>query len=109
MDEEIEEEQMEQELFVEANNLIFRKSFTLIMLSLLESPKNKTGIYKDTFVTYAHLHKVIDVLQNLGLIEFQKNGREVVVKLTQPGEEVARRLKEIVEIIRKLPTNKGMK
>jgi len=109
MDEETEQEQIEQELFVEINNLIFRKPFALIMLSLLESPKTKTDIYKETYITYSHLHKVMDILQNIGLIEFKRNGREVVVSLTEPGKEVAKHLKDVVDIMRKLPTSKGMK
>jgi len=79
--------------------IFIRRPFAGIMISLLESPKNILALSKDINVTYSHVHMLLDVLLELGLIEIEKNGRDNIVKLTDVGTSVAKDIKAILKAL----------
>lgn len=63
---------------------------------LLEMSKNKrtypADISKALAATYSHIVRVIQKLEEYGLVESQKEGRTKYIKLTETGQQVAHNL-----------------
>jgi len=79
--------------------LFFRKPFVLIMLSLLNSPMNKTRLARRNGLSYSHVIRLLDALNDMGITETENHGRSDVVRLTEEGTKIAKEVKEIVEIL----------
>ncbi len=82
-------------------NVFFRKKPALMLLGLLNA---KTEIYasslaKDINCTYSHVVKILQQMHNSGLIEFVKQGRIKLLKLTKRGEKVAEHINQITNIL----------
>src|SRR3989338_1198714 len=59
-----------------------------------------TELSKALSITYSHtLTKIVPKLAGFGLIEQEKNGRKRVLRITQKGLEVYKRLGEIGELL----------
>ncbi len=65
-----------------------------------------TRIAKYADCTYSHTMKIVDFLEEKGLIQSEKQGRTRYIKLTNIGEEVADLLDELVRILRKIDERK---
>jgi len=79
--------------------LFFRRPFVLIMLSLLDSPMNKTRLARRNGLSYSHVIKIVDTLNDMGITETENHGRSDIVRLTEEGIKIAEEVKEIVEIL----------
>ncbi|MEM5820256.1 MAG: MarR family winged helix-turn-helix transcriptional regulator [Candidatus Aenigmatarchaeota archaeon] len=75
--------------------VLFKDKPLKVLLVLSDGiPKNITQIYKKVRTTYSHTLNILKVFYELELIEFEKMGRDKVVRLSKKGEK-------IIEIIKK--------
>jgi len=72
------------------DSIFLRIKPTKLLICLREGPKNITLLSKSVDLTYSHTVKILDLLNEAGLVEFEEKGRVKVVKLTDIGEEIAR-------------------
>jgi len=61
-----------------------------------------SDIQKKIDTTYAHTVKVINNLENRGLLQTEENGRSKTVTLTDHGEELVQPLAEFMQTARKV-------
>ncbi len=55
---------------------------------------------KEVDCTYSHAVKILQVLESLGLVVFEKKGRVKLIKLTKKGREVADSIENIKKLVR---------
>jgi len=55
---------------------------------------------KEVDCTYSHAVKILQTLEILALVDFEKRGRIKVIKLTKKGKEVADAIENIQKLIR---------
>jgi len=55
---------------------------------------------KEVDCTYSHAVKILQTLEELKLVEFEKKGRIKLIKLTKKGREVADAIEEIQKLIK---------
>jgi len=81
-------------------DLFFRRKPALILIALKKVSKAKYGsvLAKEVDCTYSHAVKILQTLETLGLVVFEKKGRLKLIKLTKKGQEVA----DSIEAIRRL-------
>ena len=72
-------------------DLFFRRKPALMLIALRKVSKAKYGsvLAKEVDCTYSHAVKILQILEDLGLVSFDKQGRIKIIKLTKRGEEVA--------------------
>ncbi|MBU5682224.1 MAG: hypothetical protein KQA34_00680 [Candidatus Aenigmarchaeota archaeon] len=76
--------------------VLFKDKPLKVLLVLSDGiPKNITQIYKKVRTTYSHTLNILKNFYELGIIEFEKVGRNKVVRLSKKGEK-------IIEIIKKI-------
>lgn len=85
-------------------DLFLREKPARIILSL-KTAKNHvyaTILSKEADCTYSHTIKILDVLESMGLVTFDKKGRIKGVKLTNDGWDIAHNLeamqKKLVQV-----------
>ncbi|MEA3330011.1 MAG: winged helix DNA-binding protein [Nanoarchaeota archaeon] len=54
---------------------------------------------KEVDCTYSHAVKILQTLEELGLVTFEKKGRIKLIKLTKKGIDVADNITKIKEIV----------
>ena len=57
---------------------------------------------KETDCTYSHTVKLLETFKNMGLVNFDKEGRIKYIKLTKDGEELADRFEDVLRKFSKL-------
>ncbi|MEM5881868.1 MAG: hypothetical protein QXS69_00155 [Candidatus Aenigmatarchaeota archaeon] len=78
-------------------NFLFKEKPLKVLLVLSDGlPKNITQIYKKVRTTYSHTLNILSVMYDLNIIEFEKRGRDKVVRLTKKGEKIVEVLKSIL-------------
>ena len=70
----------------------------LIALKKVSRAKYGSILAKEVDCTYSHAVKILQILEELGLVVFEKKGRIKIIKLTKKGIEVA----DSIEAIRKV-------
>jgi predicted transcriptional regulator len=55
---------------------------------------------KEVDCTYSHAVKILQTLEHLSLVEFDKRGRIKLIKLTEKGKQVADSIEAIQALIR---------
>jgi predicted transcriptional regulator len=55
---------------------------------------------KEVDCTYSHAVKILQTLEDLHLVEFEKQGRIKLIKLTQKGKDVADAIEDIQKLIK---------
>jgi DNA-binding MarR family transcriptional regulator len=55
---------------------------------------------KEVDCTYSHAVKILQTLEDLKLVEFEKKGRIKLIKLTKQGKEVADAIENIQNLIK---------
>jgi len=72
-------------------DIFFRRKPALMLVALKKMSKAKYGslLAKEVDCTYSHAVKILQTLEELGLVSFEKKGRIKLIKLTKKGEEVA--------------------
>ena len=72
-------------------DIFFRRKPALMLVALKKISKARYGslLAKEVDCTYSHAVKILQTLEELKLVDFEKKGRIKLIKLTKKGEEVA--------------------
>ncbi|HNZ52218.1 MAG: hypothetical protein BWY36_00281 [Candidatus Diapherotrites archaeon ADurb.Bin253] len=83
-------------------DIFFRRKPALMLVSLKKNTRMRYGsiLAKEVDCTYSHAVKILQTLEELKLVEFEKKGRIKVIKLTKKGIEVAEAIENIQKLIR---------
>ncbi len=92
---------MEQEI-KDNFDIFFRRKPALMLVSLKKNTRMRYGsiLAKEVDCTYSHAVKILQTLEELKLVDFEKKGRIKVIKLTKKGIEVAEANENIQKLIR---------
>lgn len=82
--------------------VFFRKKPALMLVALKKSGKIRYGslLAKEVDCTYSHAVKILQSLEKLGLVTFEKKGRIKLIKLTKKGQEIADNIDNIKSLLR---------
>lgn len=74
----------------------------MMLVSLKRNSRMRYGslLAKEIDCTYSHTVKILQTLEELGLVIFEKKGRIKIIQLTKKGKEVADAIEEIQKVIR---------
>jgi DNA-binding MarR family transcriptional regulator len=86
--------------------IFFRTKPVRMLVGLIGKPKYATILSKEVDCTYSHTVKLLNLFESLGLVEFEKRGRIKIVKLTNLGEEIAKRMASVLGKLSKLKRKK---
>ena len=67
----------------------------LVALKKLSRARYGSVLAKEVDCTYSHAVKILQTLEKLGLVVFEKKGRIKLIKLTKKGQEVADNIEAI--------------
>ena len=83
-------------------DIFFRRKPALMLVSLKKNTRMRYGslFAKEVDCTYSHAVKILQTLEDLGLVDFEKNGRIKLIKLTKKGKEVADAIENIQKLIK---------
>ncbi|HOW36767.1 MAG TPA: winged helix DNA-binding protein [Candidatus Pacearchaeota archaeon] len=83
-------------------DIFFRRKPSLMLVSLKKNTRMRYGslLAKEVDCTYSHAVKILQTLEKLGLVVFEKKGRVKLIKLTKKGKEAADRIEEIQSLIK---------
>jgi DNA-binding MarR family transcriptional regulator len=78
-------------------DIFFRRKPALMLVALRKMSKVRYGsvLAKEVDCTYSHAVKILQTLEALGLVNFQKKGRIKLIELTKKGEEIAEHIENI--------------
>ena len=71
----------------------------LVALKKLTIARNGRILAKEVDCTYSHAVKILQTLERIGLVDFEKKGRIKLIKLTKRGTEVADHIEDIKKIV----------
>jgi len=83
-------------------DIFFRRKPTLMLVSLKKNMRMRYGsiLAKEVDCTYSHAVKILQILEILKLVEFEKKGRIKIIKLTKRGRDVAEAIENIQGLIK---------
>ena len=70
------------------------------------APKYVSVLAKDTDCTYSHTVKLLEIFKNMGIVEFEKQGRIKYVKLTTDGVALSADFENVLRKFAKLAPKK---
>jgi len=78
-------------------DIFFRRKPALMLVALKKVSKARYGsvLAKEVDCTYSHAVKILQTLEHLGLVSFEKKGRIKLIKLTKKGFEIAENIDSI--------------
>ena len=81
--------------------VFFRKKPALMLVALKVSARARYGsiLAKEVDCTYSHAVKILQGLEKLGLVTFEKQGRIKLIKLTKKGQEVSSNINNIKNLL----------
>ncbi|MBI2629480.1 winged helix DNA-binding protein [Candidatus Pacearchaeota archaeon] len=82
-------------------DIFFRRKPALMLIALKKISRARYGsvLAKEVDCTYSHAVKILQILEKLGLVMFEKKGRVKLIKLTKRGEEIADNIESIRRVI----------
>jgi predicted transcriptional regulator len=82
-------------------DIFFRRKPALMMIALRKLSRVRYGsvLAKEVDCTYSHAVKILQTLEELGLVTFEKKGRIKLIKLTKKGVDVADNIAKIKELV----------
>ncbi len=82
-------------------DIFFRRKPALMMIALRKLARVRYGSVhaKEVDCTYSHAVKILQTLEELGLVTFEKKGRIKLIKLTKKGTEVADNISSIKQMV----------
>jgi len=82
-------------------DVFFRRKPALMLVALKKLSRARYGsiLAKEVDCTYSHAVKILQTLERLDLVQFEKQGRIKLIKLTKKGSEVANNIEEIKKAI----------
>ena len=83
-------------------DIFFRRKPALMLVSLKKNTRMRYGsiLAKEVDCTYSHAVKILQTLEILSLVDFEKKGRIKIIRLTKKGKEVADAIENIQKLIR---------
>jgi predicted transcriptional regulator len=83
-------------------DVFFRRKPALMLVCLKRNSRMRYGsiLAKEVDCTYSHAVKILQTLEILKLVDFEKRGRIKVIKLTKKGIEVAEAIENIQKLVR---------
>ncbi|MBU0666945.1 MAG: MarR family winged helix-turn-helix transcriptional regulator [Nanoarchaeota archaeon] len=82
-------------------NIFFREKPAMMLVVLLNKTHDiyASSLAKTVDCTYSHVVKILQEMNKAGLVNFEKQGRLKVLTLTKKGEEVAKSIDNIRNIL----------
>ncbi|MFH1307994.1 MAG: hypothetical protein ABIH72_04035 [archaeon] len=82
-------------------DIFFRRKPALMLIALKKLSKARYGsiLAKEVDCTYSHAVKILQTLEKLNLVTFEKQGRIKLIKLTKKGTEIANNIEAIRKLI----------
>ncbi len=82
-------------------DIFFRRKPALMMIALRKLSRVRYGsvLAKEVDCTYSHAVKILQTLEELGLVTFEKKGRIKLIKLTKKGIDAADHIAKIKELV----------
>jgi len=82
-------------------DIFFRRKPALMLVALKRLSRARYGsiLAKEVDCTYSHAVKILQTLEKLDLVTFEKKGRIKLIKLTKKGEDVASNIEAIKKTI----------
>jgi predicted transcriptional regulator len=82
-------------------DVFFRRKPALMLVALKKLSKARYGsiLAKEVDCTYSHAVKILQMLEKLDLVIFEKKGRMKLIKLTKKGQELADHIEAIKSLI----------
>ncbi len=82
-------------------DIFFRRKPALMLVALKRLSRARYGsiLAKEVDCTYSHAVKILQSLEKLGLVNFEKKGRIKLIKLTKKGQEIADNIENIKKVI----------
>ncbi|OIO81240.1 hypothetical protein AUJ84_01560 [Candidatus Pacearchaeota archaeon CG1_02_32_132] len=82
-------------------DVFFRRKPALMLVALKKLSRARYGsiLAKEVDCTYSHAVKILQTLERLDLVVFEKKGRIKLIKLTKKGTDVANNIEEIKRLI----------
>ena len=83
-------------------DIFFRRKPALMLVALRKMSKVRYGsvLAKEVDCTYSHAVKILQTLEALKLVFFEKRGRIKVIQLTKKGKLVADAIENIQQLIK---------
>ncbi|MFB6246044.1 MAG: hypothetical protein ABEI74_00415 [Candidatus Pacearchaeota archaeon] len=83
-------------------DIFFRRKPAMMLVVLKKNSKMRYGsvLAKEIDCTYSHAVKILQTLEDLKLVEFEKKGRIKIIKLTKKGKDVAEHIEAIQKVIK---------
>ena len=73
-----------------------------ILVNLLDGAAYVSSLAKKAKMTYSHTSKILNLMEEAGIIEFKKDGKKRVAVLTNKGKELAKVLGKSLMLFSKL-------
>jgi DNA-binding MarR family transcriptional regulator len=82
-------------------DIFFRRKPAMMLVALKKIARARYGsvLAKEVDCTYSHAVKILQSLEQLGLVVFEKKGRIKLIKLTKKGQEIADNIENIKRLI----------
>ena len=82
-------------------DIFFRRKPALMLVSLKKNTRKRYGsiLAKEVDCTYSHAVKILQTLEALKLVSFEKKGRIKIIALTKKGHEVAEAIENIQKLV----------
>ncbi len=82
-------------------DIFFRRKPALLLVALKKMARARYGsiLAKEVDCTYSHAVKILQQLEKLGLVMFEKKGRIKLIKLTKRGQEIADDIENIKRLV----------
>ena len=82
-------------------DIFFRRKPAMMLVALKRIARVRYGsvLAKEVDCTYSHAVKILQTLENLGLVTFEKKGRIKLIKLTKKGMDVADNISNIKQSV----------
>jgi len=71
----------------------------LVALKRIARARYGSILAKEVDCTYSHAVKILQSLERLGLVVFEKKGRIKLIKLTKRGQEVSDNIENIKRVV----------
>ena len=83
-------------------DIFFRRKPAMMLVSLKKNTRMRYGsiLAKEVDCTYSHAVKILQTLEELELVQFDKKGRIKLIQLTPRGKEVAHAMESIQGLIK---------
>lgn len=83
-------------------DIFFRRKPALMLVSLKKNTRMRYGsiLAKEVDCTYSHAVKILQTLEALKLVVFEKKGRIKVIQLTKKGKDIANAIENIQNLVK---------